>query len=91
MSIHRHAAKRDANEGEIITALEGVGCHVLKLSGAGVPDLACYFRSTWYLLDCKTKRGRLTADQTWATDISPDAVKIVRSAEQALIAIGAIR
>lgn len=90
MSINRRAAKRDANEGEIVEALEGIGCSVLKLSGAGIPDLACYFRSTWYLLDVKGKHGRLTEDQTWSEDISPDAVKIVRSPEQALEAIGAI-
>lgn len=90
MSINRYAARRDKTESEIVTALKGIGCSVLKLSGAGVPDLAVYFQSQWYLMDCKTKRGKLTAVQTWAEDISPDAVKIVRTVEQALSAIGAI-
>lgn len=90
MSLNRYAVRRDKTESEIVTALKGIGCSVIKLSGAGVPDLAVYFRSQWFLLDAKTKRGKLTAEQTWAEDISPDAVKIVRSAEEALIAIGAI-
>lgn len=90
MGLPKYSARRDANEGEIVDALEGVGASVLRLSGSGIPDLAVYFRSTWFLMDAKTKRGKLTAVQTWADDISPDAVKIVRSVEQALTAIGAI-
>ena len=86
----RRRAKRDANESEIVEALIASGTSVLRLNGEGVPDLAVYRHSVWYMLDCKTKRGRLTELQTWAEDISPDAVKIVRSVEAALEAVGAI-
>lgn len=91
MTLNRYAAKRDKNESAIVDALKGIGCSVLKLSGAGVPDLACYFQSQWFLLDTKSKKGRLTKNQDWAETISPDAVKIVHSADEALYAIGAIR
>ena len=39
MSLMRRSAKRDANELEIVAALENCGCLVQRLSGGGVPDL----------------------------------------------------
>ena len=66
MSIHRRAAKRDANEPEIINALTQAGATVWQLSGAGIPDLLVGFRGTTYLIDVKNLGGRgqrLTDDQ----------------------------
>lgn len=86
----KYAARRDKTEGEIVAALERIGAHVIRLSAPSVPDLAVYFRSQWYMLDAKSKRGKLTDLQNWNETISPDAVQIVRSVEQALEAVGAL-
>lgn len=42
MSLIRRAAKRDANEDDIVTALEEHGCTVQRVSQAGIPDLLVY-------------------------------------------------
>ena len=39
MSLSRTAAKRDANEDEIVRALESAGYTVERLSDEGIPDL----------------------------------------------------
>ena len=66
MSLHRHAAKRDKNESEIIDALKAVGAQVYPLSAKGVPDLLVAYRNQTYLLETKSKGGKLTADQMLA-------------------------
>lgn len=86
----KYGAKRDKTEAEIVSALQQVGAHVMRLSAPSVPDLAVYFRSQWFMLDAKSKRGKLTDLQNWNETISPDAVQVVRSVEQALEAIGAL-
>jgi hypothetical protein len=56
----RRAARRDANEQSIVSALEQVGAAVQRLDGDGVPDLLCSFRGVLYLLEIKlplTARG----------------------------------
>lgn len=89
MSIHRRAAKRDQNEGEIVSVLQAAGATVLPLSGDGVPDLAVFFHSRWHMLEVKTPKGRLRPTQDWHESISPDAVHIVRTWQEALDAVGA--
>ena len=42
MSLHRRAAKRDANEPAIVSTLEALGCVVWRVSGKGLPDLAVF-------------------------------------------------
>ena len=56
MSIHRRAAKRDANEPAIRQALEAQGFHVTPVSGSGLPDLVVTYRGPdafgkphWYM------------------------------------------
>lgn len=56
----RRAAKRDANEASIVTALEQVGAAVQRLSEPGCPDLLVSFRGVLHLLEVKlplTARG----------------------------------
>lgn len=91
MSLHRHAAKRDTNENEIMQALAYAGAAVHQISAKGVPDLLVAFRGQTFLLETKSKRGKLTPDQeaffaTW----DGGKVAIVRSVDDALKAIGAI-
>lgn len=62
MSIHRRAAKRDANEPAIVEALEGMGALVYRLSKP--LDLVVLVGSVIALADVKDpKRGRITDDQ----------------------------
>lgn len=42
MNIWRKDAKRDRNEGEVVSVLAAHGCLVERISGAGVPDLLCW-------------------------------------------------
>lgn len=88
MTIHRHAARRDANEGEIVTALRRLGCRVLRLSGPGVPDLAVYWPATgWRLAEIKTATGRLRPSQAdWG-----DEIRVWRSLDDALGDLGIVR
>jgi len=88
MSIHRRAARRDAPEAEIVDALRQVGCRVLRLSGAGVPDLAVYWPARgWVLAEVKAPAGRLTsAQREWGPE-----VRIWRSIDDAMADLGITR
>jgi len=88
MTIHRRAAKRDGNEAEIVQVLRAAGATVLELSGDSIPDLAVHHHSRWYLLEVKTLKGKLRASQNWHETISPDAVQVVRTWQEALEAVG---
>lgn len=104
MSLKRHAAKRDANEAAIVEALEKCGASVVRLSEKGCPDLLvgylgphCEFPGctlhgsmrTVRLLEVKTKRGTLTADQErWRERWNGPRPITVRSVDEALQAIG---
>ena len=83
--IHR----ADTNAASIIAALRCVGASV-ALIGQPV-DLVVGFRGRNYLLEIKTRKGRPGARQraffaSWQGD-----ARIVRSAEDALACIGAMR
>lgn len=91
MSIHRKAPKRDRNEREIIEVLTSIGASVTQLSGKGVPDLLIGFRGVTYLAEVKSKRGKLTDDQTsWRADWQGGPVSVIRNLDDALVLIGAV-
>jgi hypothetical protein len=81
--------KRDANHGDVVRALEAVGCTVVDLSmvGGGCPDLLVYRRSTGLLrlLEIKTEKGRLSLGQLAFARLIP--VWVVRSPMEALEAL----
>ncbi len=77
--------KRDANEGAIVEALRAVGARVQFLSGDGAPDLLVFWRRLWYPLEVKSATGTRTDAQ------EQTHYPIVRTAEEALRHIGAIR
>lgn len=89
MSIHRRNAKRDKNETAIIEALRAIpGVKVSQISGAGVPDLLVSRSGINYLLEVKTKTGKLTDTQVdWHNEWTGQ-VAIVRTVDDALKAIG---
>jgi hypothetical protein len=68
-----------------VQALQAAGVKVLRLSGAGVPDLACFRPATgWRLAEVKTATGALKPRQRlWGTE-----VLIWRSVADALAGMG---
>lgn len=91
MSLHRHAAARDANEPEIVHALEAIGATVLRLPKP--VDLLVGYRGQTFLLEVKLPAGPKggTKDRT-LTDAQVEffnawrggMVAVVRSVDEAL-------
>ena len=87
-----YAAKVDTNQPEIVDALRKAGATVQHLHtvGHGCPDILVCFRGVLSLMEIKSGRGKLTIDeQIWHASWGGH-VAIVRSIEEALIAIGAV-
>lgn len=95
--MRSYAAKRDKTETDIVDALRSVGAVVHHISQAGLPDLlVCFYNPLThthetYLLECKSKGGKLTPAQvafmeTW----EGDNLFVVKTVDEALRAIGAI-
>jgi len=83
------AAKRDANQPQIVDALRAAGVTVIEMGhvGGGVPDLFCVRRATglcrW--LEVKMPKGRLTKAQIdWHQKVP---VWVVHSVAEALAAM----
>lgn len=89
----RGLEKRDANEPAIVATLRAVGASVDLLPGAnGRPDLLVGFRGQTFLLETKSEQGRLENSQLeWLAAWRGAPPKLVRTPEQALRAIGALR
>jgi hypothetical protein len=94
MSIPKHG-KRDSNEAEIKEALIQAGASVVSLSIPNAPDLLVGYggedgNGTTYLLEIKSKRGKLRiGQQYWADSWYGGPVAVVRTVEEALNAVGA--
>lgn len=88
----RRAAKVDANQAEIKSALEAVGCSVQSLHqvGGGVPDLLVARFGVNYLIEVKNPDGRNRVEATqsdWIRDWRAP-VLVVENVGQALAAVG---
>jgi hypothetical protein len=80
-------SRRDANEGEIVTALQCVGCDI-DYAERKPYDLVVGRAGQTYLLEVKTRKGRLRQSQI---DFERDwrgHYAVVRTVEQALTAVG---
>lgn len=91
--MRRGTARRvDANQREIIDALERVGCHVLDLShvGRGCPDLLVSDRvGVLHLIEIKTAKGKLNArQQRWHEEWRGPKPLVIRSVSEALAFVG---
>jgi len=88
----RWAAKVDSNQVAIVEALRAVGASVLILSrvGQGCADLCAGFRGRNFFLEVKTDKGKLTPAEKEFQDSWNGNYAIVRTADEALKAIGAI-
>lgn len=87
----RQRARVDINQREIVAALRRAGASVQVLSqvGQGVPDLLVSRAGTNYLLEVKAgPRDALTPDEAAWHDAWRGQVCVVRSAEEALAAVG---
>jgi hypothetical protein len=94
----RRAARSDESRGDVVEALRAVGCWVFDVKQPF--DLLVAFRGAWHVLEVKRPLGprggdlsRLTpAQRRWLEQIGPRArVHIVRTGDDALRAVGAIR
>lgn len=86
----RYAAKRDANEAEIVRALELSGWTVIPVSDTGVMDLLCIRRGVVRLLEVKSAKGKRTPAQekTFARiHAAGGTVHVVRTPAEALHAV----
>jgi Holliday junction resolvase len=85
----RQAAKIDANQNEIVTALRAKGFAVLSLAalGKGVPDLLVASKDKLTLLEVKKPEGKLTMDQIAWHAAWPRLVYIVHNSAEALQAV----
>lgn len=84
MSLHRYAAKRDANEREIIKALRQLGAEVYELSSRSIPDLLVGWRGVNYLIEVKSDKGKLTPYQNEFHQTWTGQVAIIRSVDEAV-------
>ena len=87
--MRRYAARRDANEGEIVRALEKVGCDVVRLDFC---DLLVGRRGRNYLLEVKDGRKSpskrpLTPQQVKLRSAWRGHYRVVTSTEEAIEAV----
>ena len=92
----RRAAKVDANQEQVVSALRSAGAVVQSLAaiGKGCPDLLVSFRGNLFLLELKDgskvpSAQKLTTDQVKWHQAWGAQVEVVNSPEAALRAIGA--
>jgi len=93
----RRAAKVDANQAEVVVALQKAGASVTSLAavGGGVPDLLVSWGGRWYVLEVKDgarppSRRKVRANQAAWHDQQRAEVHVVLSPEDALRALGMI-
>ena len=92
----RYAARVDANQTQIVSALRAAGATVQSLSavGQGCPDLLVGYHGHLYLIEIKDganvpSKQLLTDDQKkWHDAWTGSPVHVVRSIEQALKILG---
>jgi Holliday junction resolvase len=85
MTIHRRAARRDLVEDSIVATLERCGWTVERLSIAGGPDLLAGRQGITELLECKTGKRKVQANQTdWHARWRGRPVKVLRTVADVL-------
>jgi Holliday junction resolvase len=85
VTLARRNPKRDANEADIVMALESLGFHVTRLSGDGVPDLLLSRNYAWSVAEVKSDKGRLTVAQRRFHEMAKASVPVFRSISDAVI------
>lgn len=86
----RRAARRDANEDQIVSALQACGAYVKKINGSGEFDLLCHYRGHTLLLEVKDGRkppsaqALTPAEEKFHEEWPGDNLYIVNSVDAAL-------
>lgn len=75
MSLYRRAAKRDASEPLIVEAFVRAGCHVMRHSATGEPDLFVFRPDGTFLALVEVKRTRQKGDREGHATLTPAQVK----------------
>jgi hypothetical protein len=85
----RRAAKVDLSQGPIVEALRKAGVWVFTLSevGRGFPDLICWNRGRYVLVECKTPGEKINKLQAEFISQCPGEIAVVQTPEEALIAV----
>ena len=90
----RRAARRDANEQEVIVALRNAGAYVKQINDEGFADLLIWFRGRCLIVEVKdgkkppSARKLTEAEQKFHDEYPGDNLFIVNSAEDALAILG---
>ena len=79
--VTRRAARRDANEPEIIAALEAAGATVLQ---ADAVDLIVGYKGVTLLMEVKTATGRMEPSQKFLQATWRGQYAVVRTVDDAL-------
>jgi hypothetical protein len=89
----RRAAKVDANQETIVSALRAAGASVQSLApiGKGCPDILIGYHGQNYLMEIKRGSGKTNDKQNRWHEEWKATVHIVYGPEEALKTIGAIR
>ena len=82
MSKLRYAKQRDANEKEIIAALESIGCTVFRMDTPC--DLLCGYRSRNFLIEVKSPGGRLTKAQQDFIPAWKGQIRVLETIDEAI-------
>ena len=83
MSLNRYAAKRDASEPEIVSALTQCGFSVERLDTP--VDLVVGFRGRTFLVECKSGNRKLNGNQVdFVSRWRGSEVVILRDAQEAI-------
>ena len=88
----RMYGKVDANQAEIVKALRQVGMSVLSLApmGKGCPDLLVADDDSYFLIEVKGPKGKLTEDQVAFIADWRGVVHIARTVDEALNIVGVL-
>lgn len=87
----RRVAKRDIVEIAIKQGLQAVGFVVWEVSSKGAPDLIAFHDNFGlFLIECKSKGGKLTRDQQTFHKLFEDCQRVIigRDIDQILAAMG---
>ena len=84
----RRAAKTDAGQSAIVERLRSIGVWVKPLHavGQGFPDLLCWARGRYFLLECKEPGERPNKEQAEFMATCPGEIHVAHDPEQAVLA-----
>ena len=92
----RLAARRDANEDQVVSALRACGAFVKKINGSGEFDLLCWYNGHTLLLEVKDGRkppsaqALTPAEEKFHREWPGDNLHIVNSVDSALALLKAL-